>query len=66
MKKVKYNRAVYSDETILQAIKVYQDYAIISVKFRSDYAVVTFGKCRYNEDQTVKEFENYMIGIENS
>lgn len=26
----------------------------------------TFWKCKYGEDVTIKEFENYMIGIENS
>lgn len=45
---------------------VYESYAAITAKFRDDYAVLTFGNCKYDEEQTIKEFENYMIGIENS
>ena len=66
MKKVKINRSIYSEETITAAIKAYQNHAVISAKIKDDYAVLTFWKCRYDEDLTIKEFENYMIGIENS
>lgn len=47
-------------------MSVYQSCAVTTVKFKSDYAVVAFWKCKYNEEQTIREFENYMIGIENS
>ena len=66
MKKVKINRSVYSDETIKTTIQAYQHHAVISAKIKGEHTVLTFWKCRYDEDQTIKEFENYMIGIENS
>lgn len=66
MKKVQINRSVYSDKTIKTTLEIYQNHAITTVKFKADYAVVTFWKCKYDEEQTIKEFENYMIEIENS
>lgn len=66
MKKVKFNRSIFSDKTITKTMMVYKNHAITTVKFDEDYAVVTFWKCKYSEGQTIKEFENYMIGIENS
>lgn len=47
-------------------MKIYKNYALTSVSYKRDYAVITFWKCRYDEEQTIKEFENYMIGVENS
>lgn len=45
---------------------VYKNHAITTVSFLHDYAIITFWKCKYDEELTVKEFENYMIGVENS
>ncbi len=66
MKKVKINRSIYSDETIKTTSHAYRYHAVISTKFSDDYAILTFWKCKYDENLTIKEFENYMIGIENS
>ena len=66
MKKLKINRHIYSDRSIATTLKAYQDFAITTVRYRKDYATVTFWRCKYDEEQTVKEFENYMIGVENS
>ena len=66
MKRIKFNRTIYSDNSIKSAIHAFSELAIVSVKLKSDYIILTFWKCKYTEDQTVKEFENYVIGIENS
>lgn len=66
MRKLKINRAVYSDEAIKTAMQAYQRIAVITAQIKGDYAVLTFWKCKYDKEQTVKEFENYLIGIENS
>lgn len=66
MKKLRINRSIYSDESIAITLKAYQGYAVATVKYKKDYAIVTFWKCKYDEEQTIKEFENYMIGVENS
>ena len=66
MKKLKVNRSVYSDKTINRTMRVYKSHAITTVSFKYEYAIITFWKCKYDEELTVKEFENYMIGVENS
>ena len=66
MKKLRINRSIYSDDTIEKTLLVYKNYAVTTVHYKRDYAIITFWKCKYDEDQTMKEFENYMIGVENS
>lgn len=66
MKKVKINRSVYSDHTIEKTMLIYKNHAVTTVQYERDYAIVTFWKCKYDESRTIKEFENYMIGVENS
>ena len=65
MKKLRINRSIYSDDTIEKTIKAYKNHAIIVVTYKQQYANVIFLKCKYDEDLTIKEFENYMIGVEN-
>ena len=66
MKRVRVNRNIYSDKTIKMAIEAYRNCAILTVSYKQDYAVIIFWKSRFDETQTIKEFENYMIGVENS
>lgn len=66
MKKIQINRSVYSDDAIQKTMEAYKGYAVMTVNYQKEYAALTFWKCKYDEDQTTKEFENYMIGIENS
>lgn len=66
MKKLKINRSVYSDETIKSTMQAYQHLTTITIQNIGDYTVLTFRKCIFDEERTVKEFENYLIGIENS
>ena len=66
MKKIRINRSVYSDDTIEKTMVAYKNHAVTTVQYKRDYAIVIFWKCKYDEAQTIKEFENYMIGVENS
>lgn len=66
MKIVKINRSIYKDQTIRTTIQAYQHHAVISAEFKNEYALLTFRECKYGEELTIKEFENYLIGIENS
>jgi len=66
MKTIRINRSIYSNDTIEKTMRMYKNHAVTTVKYKSEYAHVTFWKCRYDEEQTIKEFENYMIGVENS
>lgn len=66
MKKLKINRFVYSDEAIEATMQAYRHLAMITAKVKGDYTILTFWKCKYGDERTIKEFENYLIGIENS
>lgn len=66
MIKLELNREIYSRENVDAAREAYREIAKISVKEKKDYIRVFFLNCKYGEERTVKEFENYLIGIENS
>lgn len=66
MRKLQINNSIYSFITIEKAIKAYQSLATITIDIKKDYTELTFYNFKYDEDTTIKEFENYMIGIENS
>ena len=66
MKKIKFNRSIYSNETIEKTRMAYKNHAVTTVIYKQEYAIITFLKCKYDEELTIKEFENYMIGVENT
>ena len=58
---------IYSDSTINDAISAYGELAVINkTGVDHGYIKLDFVECKYQEIKTVKEFENYMIDLENS
>lgn len=66
MKKIKISREVFSDTTIDQALYDYKEIAKTTLKRKDKFSIITFWYCKYDENRTIKEFENYLIGLENS
>lgn len=66
MRKIQINSKIYSEKNIKQALADYKNIAKTSLRKGKSYHTVTFWKCIYDEGQTLKEFENYLIGLENS
>lgn len=66
MKAIEFSKQVYSLNSVRIVAAVYQNYATITIEEDTERILVTFEKCRFSEERTVKEFENYLIGIENS
>lgn len=66
MRKIQVNSEIFSEETVKQALRDYGNIAKTTLKNERNYFIVTFWKCKFDEDQTLREFENYMIGLENS
>lgn len=60
------NKELFSLDNIKEAESVYKGFAKISIIPEDRYYVVRFKHCKYDEERTVKEFENYLIGLENS
>lgn len=66
MKKLILNRDIYSNYSIEKTMQAYRNHAVMTVYYDACYATVSFLQCKYDSDQTIKEFENYMIGVENA
>lgn len=66
MTKLKLRSDVYTEESIKKVIAVYKTLADIVIEGQKDgYMMICFINCIYDEKLTVKEFENYLIGVEN-
>jgi hypothetical protein len=66
MIKLELNRDIYSTKNVNAAREAYRGIAKIVVKEKKGYIRVLFVSCKYGKERTVKEFENYLIGLENS
>ena len=65
MNKLELKTDVYNIENIEKACVAYKDYAKIKIKMKNNRIELIFSKCKYNTDITIKEFENYLINVEN-
>ncbi|MGN9077150.1 HxsD-like protein [Oliverpabstia intestinalis] len=65
MNKSMLNMDIYSVENIKKTCNAYKDFARIKIKRNYNYMELTFDRCKYDTDITIKEFENYLINIEN-
>lgn len=66
MKKLKLSKEIYSYEKIQKVISVYSAYGQIYLIHEKNNWLVFFKQCTYGEEQTMQEFENYLIGLENT
>ncbi len=66
MSKISINKNIFDKEILLSAIEEYKDIATIKVDETDNYFNLQFNDCEYDEDETVKEFENYLIDLTNS
>lgn len=66
MKKIEFSCELFSEKNIEQALADYKKIANTSIKKSDKYYIVRFWSCKYNESRTIKEFENYLIGLENN
>lgn len=66
MKTVDLSLEIYSKENIELARTAYKNISKTVVAYKGNYAKLRFIFCKYTEEKTVKEFENYLIGLENS
>lgn len=57
---------IFSVDNIEYTKEAYADFANINFKSENNYWLVTFSDCKYDEKETIKAFENYLIGLENS
>ena len=66
MKQITLNKEIYSQDAVVRAVKDYKQFARITIADKNDYWIVKFFACKYDELRTIKEFENYLIDLENN
>lgn len=58
---LKLNKELYSYENLRYCCKDYSKLAKIEIECDLQYWVLNFWDCRYDETETIKEYENYLI-----
>lgn len=66
MNKLMLSKDLYKMQTITKATDAFVELAQISLQEDENYYVCFFGKCIYSQEQTIKEFENYLIDLCNT
>lgn len=59
------NKEFFTESDLRTAKAVYDTLADIKVSDAEQYWEISFSNCKYGGERTVKEFENYMIGLAN-
>ncbi|MBR0406276.1 MAG: HxsD-like protein [Eggerthellaceae bacterium] len=59
-------KEIYQKSFVEKAILAYASIARIDVTTKGDYILCAFRQCTYDENLTVKEFENYLIDLTNN
>lgn len=65
MKELLLNKEIYSPHKIQEAVLAFNELSNVVVSDYENYLLLAFTKCKYDELRTIKEFENYLIGLEN-
>ena len=65
MKTVKLHNEIYSQNAVLAAISAYKELCSVELSMTNHYYVCTFENCKYEENLTAAEFENYTIDFMN-
>lgn len=60
---LKLNKEIYPYESLQHSCKDYSELAKIKIENDSKYWILCFSDCRYDEAETAKEYENYLIEL---
>ncbi len=66
MNKLILNLDIYSLKNIENTCQVYADYASIKIIHMGSRIELEFDRCKYDSKLTMREFENYLINVENA
>lgn len=65
MNKLKLSKSLYKIEIIIKAIDAFNDLSLIKLDITGNYYICEFNSCYYDVEQTINEFENYLIDLSN-
>ena len=60
------DKSIFGEAALIQAIGAYASLCEISVRENVNQYICHFDKCKYGEERTQREFENYLISIINT
>ncbi len=63
---VQLNCEIYNPTVIRRAIQDYKKLASIKAKKEGNYISLSFNRCRFDKEKTVRMFCNYLIDLMNS
>lgn len=66
MKELLLNKDIYSENSILIAREQFNKLCKVQIVQYDVYCKCIFSECIYDENETVKEFENYLIDFINT
>ena len=66
MKQIIITKEIFSKTSLERAMQDYSNLCEFSIAEKADEWEVRFSNCRFDEQRTVNEFENYLIGLENN
>ncbi len=67
MNELKLSKEIFEKAVILNAISQYDSLCRISINEKdNNYYKLSFSNCLYSNEETIKEFENYVIDLMNS
>jgi hypothetical protein len=59
------NKGIFTEKLLKRAMDDFADLADIKVENKNNQWILYFLNCRYGQEKTIREFENYLIGLEN-
>lgn len=65
MAKIKLSKELYSEKCLRKAMADYSSLAQITIEYDQESWLIQFSNCKYEENRTISEFENYLIELEN-
>lgn len=65
MIKLELCKEIYNKQSISIAMGAFRDLAKISINEFGNYYEISFNDCSYDESMTMREFENYVIDLQN-
>lgn len=64
-KKLLLSKEIYSINRIEEACEAFSHIVLIEIEDSLNYWKCDFSNCKFDEEKTALEFENYLIGITN-
>lgn len=65
MIELRVRKELFREKSILGTIEAFKYISDVNLQDQSDYWILQFENCKFDENRTIREFENYLIGLEN-